>query len=196
MNKKAGLTGLFAVGIFVVVLVVFGSLNPNFNFVNDYVSRLGAKQQPNALGFNILGFLLVGLLLMAFGLAYGKILNDRLAGILLAGFGLGFAFTSIPFDLQSAESSISKAHTVSITLGLASWLFGLARISYNKSIKKSVRRTADVAAILLVSAIIGFFIGLWSMPVTHRLVFGVVFGWTTVTSIDLIKNKRKLKKQE
>ena len=28
--------------------------------------------------------------------------------------------------------------------------------------------------------------GIWTMPITHRLVFAVVFGWTAITSIDLL----------
>ena len=196
MDKKTGILGLLAVGIFFIVLIIFASLNPDFNYLEDYVSKLGAKKQPNATWFNIIGFLLTGLLLIGFGISYGKLINDRLVGIFLAVFGVGFSFTSIPFDLEFADSSVSKAHTVAITLGLASWLFGLARISYNKLLKKSVRFTANTAAILLVSSMIGNVIGLWSMPVTHRLVFGVVFGYTAFISIKLLFGQRVSKIQK
>jgi hypothetical protein len=45
---------------------------------------------------------------------------------------------------------------------------------------------ANIAAILLVSVIAGYALGLRSMPVTHRLVFGTVFGWISVTSVLLL----------
>ena len=190
MNKKAGLLGLLAVSTFIIALFIFASLNPNFNYVDDFVSKLGAHKQPNAFWFNILGFLLVGLFLVGFGVTYGKLLKDQLVGMLLAIFGIGFAFTSIPFDLEFSDSAVSKAHTFAITLGLASWLLGLARISYNQSLRKSIRFQANITALLLVFSMIGFAIGLWSMPVTHRLVFGVVFSWTMLTAADLLLNSR------
>ena len=57
----------------------------------------------------------------------------------------------------------------------------------------------SVVAIILVLLIFGFLaaamIGsamrLWSMPVTHRIVFGIVFGWTAITSIELIRNSNR-----
>jgi hypothetical protein len=41
--------------------------------------------------------------------------------------------------------------------------------------------------------IIGSVVGLWSIPVTHRLIFGIVFGWTAITSFELILRKGKNK---
>jgi len=32
------------------------------------------------------------------------------------------------------------------------------------------------------------------MPVTHRLIFGIVFGWTAITSFELILRKGRNKK--
>jgi hypothetical membrane protein len=194
MNRIVGILGISAVSIFIVVLLIFASINPEFNILNDYVSRLGAKGAPNAIWFNLFGFLLVGIILIGFGLTYGNFIKDKLVGILLAFFGLGFAFTSIPFEIGFSNSSISKAHTAAITLGLASWLFGLARISYNKSLDRSTRFRANIAAILLVSSMTGFVIGFWSMPITHRLVFGVVFVWTvfTAASLTLKRNQTKV----
>ena len=66
-------------------------------------------------------------MLFGFGVAYGRLINDKLAGTLLAFFGLGFAFTAIPFDLTDSDSAVSKAHVAAITLALAFWLFGLEK---------------------------------------------------------------------
>lgn len=186
MIEIAGTSGFLAFALLFFALIVFGFLNQEFSFFNDVISKLGAKGEPFALWWNIIGFVLVGLLLIGFGLSYGKILNDRLAGLLLSMFGLGFAFTSIPMDMEASDSVISKAHIVAICLALAFWLFGLARIGYNSSLEKAIRTRANIAATLLTSAMIGFAIGLWSMPITHRLVFGVVFGWTLITASSLL----------
>lgn len=188
--KITGILGTLAFTVFLTALVVFGSLNQEFSFIDDVISKLGAKGQPLAIWWNIVGFVLVGLLLVGFGISYGKVLKDRLAGFLLALFGLGFAFTSIPIDIENTDSTFSKAHLVVICLALAFWLFGLARISSNHAQDKSIKLRANIAAMLLVMSMMGASLELWSMPITHRLVFGVVFGWTLVTSVQLVKSNK------
>lgn len=188
-QQTAGWLGLSSILLFVFALLVFGFSNAEFSLLQDYVSQLGARGEPNALWFNIIGFIAVGILLFAFGLFYGKLLKDRLLSVLLSIFGMGFACTAIPIDMELSGTAVSKAHIVAICLGLAAWLFGLSRLSYNQQLKKRIRNRANFTAILLVLPIIGFVLGFWAMPITHRLVFGVVFGWTAITSIELILKK-------
>lgn len=189
MPKTTATLGLSAVLIFGITLVVIANLTPEFHFFEDYVSELGAQGQPYALWWNLIGFLLVGILLAAFGFSYGRLVNDRVAGICLALFGVGFAFTALPIDLGDSASSLSKAHVVAICLGLAAWMFGLARMAQQKTLGKSVRYSANIAATLVVLPMFGFVAGLWSMPVTHRLVFAVVFGWVGFASLSLLTGK-------
>lgn len=185
-GETAGKLGLIAIGLFIVSFLVFTNLNTEFDYIEDFVSRLGAKGAPYAILWNIFGFLSVGIILIGFGIAYGRHLKDKLTGLLLAVFGIGFAFTAIPFDLTDTYSAVSKAHTAAITLGLASWLFGLARISYKVTLGKTVRLRANVTAVLLVLSMIGGAIEFWPMPMTQRLVFTIVFGWTAITSVNLL----------
>jgi len=193
-RKVAVIMGLSGVIIFFISLIIFGNLNSNFSFVNDFVSKLGAIGEPNARWWNLIGFVLVGITQIGFGVSYGRILKDKLAGIFLALFGVGFVFTSIPIDMVEPDLPASKAHIVAISLALAFWLFGLARISYNHEIEKNIRLQANVAAILIVLPMIGFIMGLWSMPIIHRLVFLVVFGWTAITAIGLLLNNQEVTK--
>jgi hypothetical protein len=193
-EKKIGILGLLSVLILIMTLLIFGFSNTNFSFVNDFVSKLGAKGEPNALWFNLFGFITVGIFLFAFGLTYGNLLNDKLLSILLSLFGLGFAFTAIPIDMELSTTPVSKAHIVVICLGLAFWLFGLSRLGYNRQLRKGIRNRANFTAIILILSIIGFVFGLWSMPVTHRLIFGIVFGWTAITSFELILRKGRNEK--
>ncbi|GAB5550502.1 MAG: hypothetical protein Sapg2KO_00930 [Saprospiraceae bacterium] len=185
-EKTVGFIGLSAVLLLATALLTFGALNKDFSFLNDFISKLGAKGQPNALWFNLIGFMTVGILLFIFGFSYGKLLKDKLLALLLSLFGVGFAFTAIPADMALLEATASKAHTLAICLGLASWLFGLSRLGFNKQLHQKIRNRANVTAVLLILAILAFVLGIWSMPITHRLVFGIVFGWTTITSLDLI----------
>lgn len=190
LRPLAAYLGISAVVLFCAALVIFSIINPQFDLANDYVSKLGAIGQPYALGWNLVGFLSVGLLLAVFGWAYGRIVDDRLVGILFTLFGLGFAATGVPTGMAGPTSPMSKAHVVAICLALAAWLFGLARLTGSRALEKSERAIANVTAILLVSPIIGFSIGLWSMPTTHRLVFFVVFAWVTVASLRLLRSGR------
>ena len=194
-ETEIGILGLLSILIFIATLLIFGFSNSDFSFVNDFVSKLGAKGEPNALWFNLFGFITVGLLLFVFGLTYGNLLNDKLLSILLSLFGLGFAFTAIPMDMQLSRTPVPKAHIVAICLGLAFWLFGLSRLGYNQQLKRKIRIRANLTAVILVLSMMGFVFGLWSMPITHRLVFGIVFGWTALTSIELILKKREPNKK-
>ena len=189
-EKNIGIFGLLSVLILTTTLLVFGLLNSDFSFWEDFISKLGAKGEPNAFWFNLIGFVVVGTLLFVFGLSYGKLLNDKLLSILLSLFGLGFAFAAIPIDMEFSRTSVSKAHIVAICLGLAFWLFGLSRLGYNQNLKRRIRTRANLTAAILVLSMIGFVFGFWSMPITHRLVFMIVFGWTAITSIELIYNKK------
>ena len=184
-----GILGILAISIFIASLLVFGFSNTDFNFLNDFVSKLGAKGEPNALWFNLFGFITVGILLFVFGVTYGNLLNDKLLSVLLSLSGLGFAFTAIPIDMELSRTPISKAHIVSICLAFAFWLCGLSRLGYNRQLRKGIKNRANFTATVLVLSIIGSVLELWSMPVTHRLIFGIVFGWTAITSFELILRK-------
>jgi len=189
-EKDIGIFGLLSVLTLITALIIFGLLNSDFSFLDDFISKLGAKGEPNALWFNLIGFVAVGILLFIFGLSYGKLLNDRLLSILLSFFGLGFAFTATPVDFEMANTPLSTAHTVAICLGLAFWMFGLSRLGYNQKLTKKIRNRANLTAVILVLSMLGFVFEFWSMPITHRLVFMIVFGWTAITSIELIYNKK------
>lgn len=187
MQKTTAYLGISVVVIFGTALIIIASLTPEFSYLEDFVSKLGAQGQPYALWWNMIGFLLVGFLLTAFGYSYGRVVNDRWIGICLALFGIGFAATALPIDLGNSESALSTAHVVAICLGLAAWMFGLARLAHIKKIGKAVRYSANIAAALVVLPMFGFVAGLLSMPLTHRLVFVVVFGWVAYSSINLLR---------
>lgn len=192
-HKLTALVGIFAVSLFGVALAVFSSLNPNFHPAQDYVSKLGAIGQPYALWWNLTGFIAVGLLLAGFGFAYGHYLQDRFVGLLLAMFGIGFAATAIPVDPTDGNAALSKLHVLAICLGLGGWMIGLARMASLSFPRKSTRVMANIAAVLVMLPMFGQVAALWPMPVTHRLVFIVVFGWVAITSIRLLCGLDKIK---
>jgi hypothetical protein len=96
--------------------------------------------------------------------------------------------------MELSRTPMSKAHIISIYLGLAFWLLGLSRLGYNRQLKKGIRNRANFTATILTLSIIGSVLELWSMPVTHRLIFGIIFGWTAITSFELILRKGRNEK--
>ena len=190
-SKMAGMLGLSAVALFITALVVFSFINPQFHILNDFVSHLGALGEPFALWWNLIGFLSVGILLAAFGITYGLHIQDRLAGALLALFGVGFAITAIPIELQDGRATVTVAHTVAICLGLACWMFALARMNQLQHLSRFQKQMANWAAILVVLPVFGQVLELWPMPLTHRLVFAVVFIWTALISWQLLRERTK-----
>ena len=186
-RRLAGTLGLAAVTVLLLALLSFTRLNPAFDPFGDFISRLGAIGEPYAIWWNLIGFVSVGLLLAGFGWVYGRILDDSVVGVLLALFGVGFAATAIPVDLENDAAGVSKAHVVAICLGLAGFMFALARMAHGASRSRPIRTLANVAATFLGLAMVGQVAQLWSMPVTHRLVFLVVFGWVAVTSVGLLR---------
>jgi len=177
--------GLLGVGLFALSLLVFGISSPSFDFLNSYISELGAKGTKNAIAFNLLAFIIPGLLLALFGWSYGQEIKDKLTGSLLGFFGIAFGFTAIPIDSLNQDTPYSKAHVVAICLALAAWLFGLARISGNPKTALVNKKIANTTATLLTASMILGGTELIAMPITHRLVFTIVFGWTLLSSLTL-----------
>lgn len=189
MRRLAGTLGLLAIFVLVLALATFVRLNPSFDPLADFISKLGAIGQPHAFWWNLIGFGTVGLLLAGFGWAYGESIGDRAVGALLVVFGSGFAATAVPMDLANEVSGLSKAHVVAICIGLAAFMFALARMAHIRSGERSIRILANVAAALLGLVIAGQLVQAWSMPVTHRLVFLVVLGWVAATSVRLLRGR-------
>jgi hypothetical protein len=140
--------------------LIFGFSNSDFSFVNDFISKLAAKGEPNALWFNLFGFSTVEILLFMFGVTYENLLNDKFLSVLLSLFGLGFAFTAKPIDMELSRTPLSRGHIVSICLGLAFWLLGLSRLEYNSQLRKGIKNRANFTAAVLILSIIGSILGL------------------------------------
>lgn len=85
-RKKSEIFGLLSIILFISFLVLFASLYLEFNFKEDFVSKLGAKGEPLAICWNVIGLGLVGVTLIGFGYYYVKTIQDNVAGLLLAFF--------------------------------------------------------------------------------------------------------------
>lgn len=187
MRTLTGVLGVFAVMTFVVAFFVFGTLTPDFQLADDYISKLGSRGQPYANWWNAIGFGVVGCAFALFGFLFGLCLNDRVLGTCLCLAGLGFAFAAIPTDFTDEQSALSKAHYASICFGLAGWCIGLARLTGKNSQNYFARTTATYTIALSLLPMIAIRGGVSAEPVAHRFVIVVVFMWVVSNCLRLLK---------
>ena len=186
LRLLTAVSGLLSVSVFVCSFVLFGCLHPDFDVLGDFISKLGAIDQPNAIWWNVVGFGTVGLLLAAFGWLFGLCKNDRLLGACLTVAGFAFALAATPADFADAQSPLSKAHFVSICFSLAGYCFGLARLTGSRSTDRE-RVTANWVIALAICPIVCVSGGVSAEPVAHRIILIVVFTWIVVNSLQLLR---------
>ena len=188
----APLFGLGAVGLFVISYLILAVLNPEFDWLRDHISKLGAENQPFAMIWNITGFATVGICLGIFGWTFGSVMNDRLLGTCLAVAGVGFAMAAIPTDFDNTQSPLSKAHYVSLCLSLAGWCLGLARLMNTSPQNSNHHRYASYAVGMALLPIAGTSTQLSGEPLAQRIVLAIVFTWIVLTSLQLLTSSFRL----
>lgn len=112
--------GLLGAPLFLLSLVVFGRLTPDYSHAHTAVSRLGAFGAPMFWAFDLVGLFLPGLFIAGVAVALRRAEVARKSvtwssGGLLA-FGLMQALTAIPADFQRMfQSPWTLAHTFFVT---------------------------------------------------------------------------------
>ncbi len=189
-QNAARLCGLLAVGTFAASFLTFASLTPDFDWLNDYISMLGARGAPYATAWNISGFVIPGLLLAIFGATLGLSLKDRISGACLVVAGLGFAVAAAPTDPMDANATLSKAHFASICISLAGWCGTLARVSSMDRIDVRIRYWTSRASLLVFLPVMLVAAELVSPPLAHRLILLIIFGW--ISAVALLQSDKAL----
>lgn len=179
--------GLSSVSVFVASFFLFACLNSDFRIAGDYISKLGAEDQPYAGWWNFIGFATVGIVLASFGWFFGLCRNDRVLGACLVVSGIGFALAAVPTDFTDAQSPLSKAHYASICFSLAGWCCGLARLLSDGSTNDFARTTASYSVVLGLFPMVCISGGVSAEPIAHRIVLVVVFGWIVLNCLHLLK---------
>ena len=183
------LLGLSSVSVFVVSFLLFAALNHDFNIAGDYISKLGAPDQPFAIWWNFIGFATVGTALATFGWLFGLCRNDRVLGACLMVSGIGFALAAVPTDFTDANAPLSKAHYASICFALAGWCCGLARLLGDRSANDFAQTTAGYSVALALLPMICISGGVSAEPIAQRIVLVVVFAWVVLNSVQLLRQK-------
>lgn len=180
----AGL-GLASVGLFLFAFLLCSFLNPDFHLLCDYISKLGASQQPYAIVFNVIGFAMVGMTFAMFGYSLGVTVGDRVLGTCLASTGVAFALAAIPTDLSQAEAVASRLHFAAVCLGLGGWCIALARLSQLEQRDTDLKLGAGLVTALAIVPILCVGGGVSSEPVAQRFLLLLVFCWVIHISLRL-----------
>lgn len=174
---------------FLLLLVGFAALRPDYSHYTNAVSELGVVGAPNQIAWNLLGFVGIGLALTVFGWRLGEAVHSRVAGVLLVLFGLSFAATAIPADMNDLSSPGSTAHVVASQAVLLFWALGVGRLAFLKSAGGGLRIVSGVAIVLAVASIVVRGAEILPGGLTQRLSFAVVFGWVLVSGLLAIRSK-------
>ena len=98
LNKLA-LGGVIGPLLFTIIVVLCGSLRPNYDHSYNFISELGATGTSNELLMNFAGFIPTGILLFLFAISLRMIMPEqrflRIGSIFIMLFGLGVMIAGI-----------------------------------------------------------------------------------------------------
>ena len=163
-KNKLILCGIAAPILFIMNIVIWGGLTPEYDHLRQYVSELGAMEAPFALLMNWLGIIPFGGLICIFSLGYFVTSADNVSRWLTAPClfltGVGFTLAGIyacDAGCSFIDMSISGIiHNLSAfsAFALAILTVCLALISQIK--KKNNRRLLSLNLLFLVAMIVSF----------------------------------------
>jgi hypothetical membrane protein len=193
-----GLCGIVGPIWFSILLLIVGSLHPEYNHVTQYISELGARSAPYSVIMNFGGFMLLGLLITLFSYGFrSSIRNGRWSTIgtsLLTVSGIGFIAIGL-FPCDPGCITVSITGFMHEFAALVTWIsMMLALVFIFQSMKNDWRWThyrsytlLTTILILIISGPLLFFrISGW-VGMIQRVFIGVRLLWIEITAIQLFR---------
>ena len=196
-QKIFAICGIISPVVFAILILLVGSLRPEYSHLVNFVSELGAIGAPNAI-FQRINFLLVGILIMVFAFGLHRGIANRkgsFIGPLLVGiFGFSAVLSGVfSADLIQPESFSNNMHMLASGIGSTAALIGFFVISDSLEkdpLWKSYRYFSIIIAVvaILVSMVGGGLLGALGLPgLSQRLYMAVLFLWIEVMAIHLFQ---------
>jgi hypothetical membrane protein len=193
-NRATAAVGVFAVGWFWVLLLVFAAVRVDgYSHVTKAVSELGSTGAPNGLAWNVLGFGVTGLALAVFGWGLGRAVEPRgrrTAGW-LAGSGLAFAATAVPADMDALDAPASLAHIAASLLVFVFWLPAAWTLARRRQAWPGFARVSTIALWASAAAVVVRALDLAPPGLGQRLSFAVYFGWVLAAALLLWRSSER-----
>ena len=210
LTRLLAICGIVGPVQFIVVILVFGLLQPGYDPIRQYMSELGAVGAPNAIVFIMAEFLL-GLMMIAFafglhrGISEGK--GSKLAPILLVVSGIGWIGGSIfRCDVGCVNESVTG--TMHGLIGMfAVFPLLIAPLAILPRLNKDNRWQSYRPFSLIMGALaVPFFCVMFTAELSpalepyrgllQRLTFFTPLLWTVVMAIRLLSLCEPFKKQQ
>jgi hypothetical membrane protein len=179
------LCGVIAPVWFLVALLAFASLRPDYSHLTKAVSELGVVGAPNALAWNLLGFGAVGALICVVAWGLWTRCGFRLAALFIALSGLGFAATgAFPADMSNMQSSATQRHILASLVSFGAFVAAVPAVGW--SLWTTRRRSAALAATAFgIAAILSVLLRETDMPsgLAQRINFVAYLLWIALVAI-------------
>lgn len=177
---------------FLVALLAFGAVRPDYSHLTKAVSELGVFGAPNALAWNVVGFGAVGVLIVVFAWGLWRQTGMRLAAVLVAICGIGFAAAGIPADMSDMHAGTTRLHILASLVSFAGFAAAIPAVGW--ALWKKGRRWFALAAITLgVAATASVLMRETSMPpgLAQRISFLASLLWIALIASGSIADTRK-----
>jgi hypothetical membrane protein len=185
--------GILAPIIFLVAILGFAAVRPDYSHATNAVSELGVVGAPNGLAWNLIGFILVGGLITCFaaGLHQGihPVERSKVGPILIGLSGLGFAAAGIfPADMENLSSFSTTMHIVTSTISFFAFIPGTFFMARRMMHDPAWRAMAVVSIVLGLLAIGTMGLRASDVPpgLSQRASFGVYLLWVEIMAIRLL----------
>jgi hypothetical membrane protein len=197
--KKLALCGIVAPIIFIVSLITFSLLTPNYSNSTNAVSELGTVGAPYALAWNALGLFLVGLLVILFAWVLHLDLRHSEGAIgvpiLVALSGIGFAGVGLfPAEAGFEPSLRTTLHFTMVAVNLLPFILVAFLFAIRLKANNYWRKWIFFSVAMGVLDIGTFFIP-QSVPggISQRLGLGAYFLWLFVIGLALLRKPANIK---
>ena len=189
-----GITGPI---LYAIVVIVLGSLEPDYSHAAQSMSELGAVGARYAIIMNTAGFPLLGLLIIAFALGLDRGIRDgkgaKLGPALVAISGAALVMTGI-FRCDPGCVDVTMVGTThSVFAVIAAFAMLLAPLAISPRLKRDERwksylaySVATTVIALLVSAVYGFNVFESWEGALQRISMGIPLIWVEVIAIKLL----------
>jgi hypothetical protein len=182
----------------VFMVLIAGSLTPEYSHVSQYISELGAQGAPHEWSVRFFGFLPAGVLLLGFCFfAYRALPRSRITalgllglGVFAAGYLVAAAFPCDPGCRPRIPSTSQIVHNAGGFIGYLlapAFVLALARAAHSWPQAKWLARVGYGAAGLALIGMLSLSPSSPAAGLSQRLLEASVLGWTALCGVYLLR---------
>ena len=192
-ERRFAWCGVLAPIVFILALLVFSALRPNYSQLTHAVSELGVAGIPHAVAWNVIAFMLVGFLIVGLAWALRVELQPGPAAVavpLLTGIsGIGFVGLGVvPADPGFSPSLATSTHFAMVSVNYLAFIFTALVFAIKLRNKPYWKPWALVSGVIGVMAVASIFIpGTVPAGLSQRIGIGTNLAWLFVIGLALLR---------